>query len=523
MLPGHFSWDLSYGYGQDSERFKVSNSINFKHAEQEVGSIPCTSADIAAGCVSGDMFGPNGLSQAAVNYLRYTATSRAEFAQHAVDGTISGDLLDLPAGPLALAIGGAYRRESGSYTPDAVTLQGDQQGADAEPTSGGYGVSEGFLELKAPILGNLPAIEELELNGATRFSSYTNFGGATTWKAGLDWKVSEDLSFRAARSTGFRAPTISELFLGRTSIAGALNDPCDASVGITKKPNVAANCAAQGVAPDFQQPTNNYDTLLGGNRNLKPETSQNWSIGTVLTPRFIPNLSVTVDYFDIFIRDSIGALAATTIVQGCFQSVSLSSPLCQLIGPRGTLHNLTTITDLEANQGAIKTNGLDVTVAYGFDVRDLHLPDFGHIAFDDASTFTFSNRQQAGVGGPFVQLAGTVDQPTSATNPGAIAHFRSTGSLAWSDGPARFAWSTRFIGAVHGLGTDLSQLANHTPAVFYHDIAGSYDLGRIKLIAGIDNLFDKNPPFFDDGTVNTSEYTYDLIGRFFYAKAVLRF
>ncbi|GGF20165.1 TonB-dependent receptor [Aliidongia dinghuensis] len=520
---GRYDWDVSYGYGRASEQFKTTNALNFTHAEQEVGLVPCSAADVAAGCGLANMFGPHSLTQGAIDYLRYTSQSSADFEQHTVDGTITGDVANLPAGPLSLAIGGAYRRLSGAYTPDAVTLAGNQQGADTEPTAGGYSVREGFLEFKAPLLADLPLVHEFDASGSMRYSNYSNFGDAVTWKAGLDWQLTPDIRLRGARSTGFRAPSISELYLGRTSVSNAFNDPCDAGAGLTANPVVAANCRAQGLPANYAQPTNNYNTLLGGNPKLQPETSQNWTFGTVLTPRFIPGLSITADYFNIYVRNAISALSATTIVQTCYESAGLSDPLCRLISPRGGAGNLTTVNDIEANQGAVKTNGLDVAVDYGFDVKALGLGDNGHIELTDASTFTFSYLAQAGAGGKFVQLAGTVDQPTSATNPGSIPHFRSTGTLSYELGPARFAWTTRFIGGVHALGADLAETGNRTAAVFYHDIVGSYQLGRVTLIAGIDNLFDKNPPFYDDGTVNTSEYTYDVIGRFFYAKAVVRF
>lgn len=516
-------WDVSYGYGRASEQFKTANSVNFTHAEQEVGLVPCSAADVAAGCGPANMFGPAGLSRTAVDYLRYAAESQADYEQHTVDGTISGDLVQLPAGPLGVALGGAYRRLSGAFSPDAVTLAGDQQGADTQATAGGYSVREGFVELKAPVLADLPLFKEFDLLGAMRFSNYSSFGDAVTWKAGIDWQVTPDVRLRGARSTGFRAPSISELFLGRTSVSNAFNDPCDAGVGLTGNATVAANCRAQGLPATYSQPTNNYNTLLGGNPSLKPETSQNWSLGTVITPRAVPGLSITVDYFDVFVRNSISALSATTIVQTCYESAGLSDPLCKLIAPRGSAGNLTTINDIEANQGSLKTNGIDVAAEYGFDLAKLGLDDAGHIDVSDNSAFTFSYLSQAGAGGKFVQLAGTVDQPTSATNPGAVPHFRSTGTLAWTRGPVSFAWTTRFIGGVHALGNDLAQAGNHVAPIFYHDIVGSWRIGRATLVGGVDNLFDKNPPFYDDGTVNTSEYTYDVIGRYFYLKATVTF
>jgi iron complex outermembrane receptor protein len=515
-LLDRFDWDVSYGFSRTSERFSSTNQINFTHAEQEVGYVPCSAGDVAAGCVPGNFFGPHSLSQAALDYLRYTGTQTADDQLHSLDAKIAGNLFELPAGPFQAALGGDWRRLSGSYSPDPVTLAGDQTSADAKPTAGGYNVREGFLELKAPLLADLPLVKEFDISGATRISDYSSFGEGVTWKAGIDWAVNSDLRIRGGRSTGFRAPSISELYLSRTSISGAVTDPCDASLGLTHNAVVAANCRAQRVPANYSEPGNNYATIVGGNTQLQPETSQNWSAGVVLTPSFIPHLSVTADYFNVFVRNSISTLGASTIVDTCYNSVNLSDPLCSRIGPRGANNNLTTISDIEGNQGYVKVNGIDMAAMYDFAIPPVGLGESARIEISNATTFIFEYLTQSGPGGHAVELAGTVDQPTSATNAGSIPHFSSTGTIGWTEGPLHFDWTTRYIGAVHALNQPLDQPANHVHAIFYHDIAASYQLDRVTLIAGVNNLFDANPPFYDDGTVNTSEFAYDVIGRQFY-------
>jgi outer membrane receptor protein involved in Fe transport len=513
-LLDRFDWDVSYAFSRTSERFSTTNQINFTHAEQEVGYVPCGPGAVAAGCVPGNFFGPNQLSQAALNYLRYTGVQTADDELHSLDAKIDGDLFELPAGAFKAALGGDWRRLSGAYTPDPVTLAGDQTGADAKVTAGGYTVREGFLELKAPILANLPAVREFDVTGATRYSEYSSFGSGVTWKAGIDWEVTSDFRIRGSHSTGFRAPSISDLYLSRTSISGAVSDPCDAQVGLTRNPVVAANCRAQGVPANYSEPGNNYPTIVGGNTALQPETSQNWSAGFVFTPTFVPRLSVTADYYNVFIRNSISTLGASTIVDNCYTSVNLSSPLCSRIAPRGSNNNLTTISDIEGNQGYVKTEGIDMAAGYTIPLPTTGLGETAQLEISNATTFIFEYITEAA--GTPVELAGTVDQPTSATNPGSIPHFSSSGTIGWTEGPAHFQWTTRYIGAVHALNQPLDQPANHVHAIFYHDIAGSYELGNVTLIAGVNNLFDANPPFYDDGTVNTSEFAYDVIGRYFY-------
>lgn len=524
LIAQRFAWDASFSDGRVRETFRVRNALNFTHAEQEVGQVPCTAADIARGCVAGDMFGPSALSPAALDYLRYTSVSRAVFTQRAFESSITGDLFDLPAGPAGGALGATYRRLSGHFDPDPVTLAGDQQGADTAPTAGSYDATELFAEVKLPLLARLPGVRELDATVASRYARYSNTGGHFTWKAAIDWKLDDDVRFRTSHSTGLRTPSISELFLGKTSVSAAFNDPCDATAGQRSNSAVAANCAAAGVPANYAQPTNNYNTLLGGNDRLRPETSSNWNIGMVVTPTTLPGLAVSVDYWNIHLRDAIGALNPTTILQTCYASPGLSDPLCGLIGPRGSiLGNLTTLTDLEANQGRIRTDGLDLNAAYTFPLRSIGIGAPGKVTLQGSGTLTFNNRQQLTVGGPEIQLAGTVDQPTSSTNPGAIPRIRDVTSLGWADDTTSFRVGTRYIGPVHALGQDRSIANNRTAAITYMDIAATWKTGPLLLVAGVDNLFDRRPPFYDDGTVNTSEYTYDLLGRFFYLKAKIRF
>ena len=451
LIARRFAWDASFSDGRVRETFRTRNALNFTHAEQEVGQVPCSAADVAQGCVAGDMFGPSSLSPAALDYLRYTSVSHAVFTQRAFESSITGDLFDLPYRPAAGALGTTWRRLSGRFDPASVTLAGDQQGADTAPTAGSYDAKEVFAELKLPLLARLPGVRELDATFATRYAHYSNAGGHVTWKAALDWQVNEDVRFRASHSTGLRAPSISELFLGKTSVSAAFSDPCDATAGQRSKPVVAANCATAGVPANYAQPTNNYNTLLGGNAKLRPETSSNWNIGMVVTPATIPGLAVTVDYWNIHLRDAIGALNPTTILQTCYASPNLSDPLCGLIGPRGTiLGNLTTLTDLEANQGRIRTDGLDLNAAYTFPLRAIGISAPGKITLQGNGTLTFNNRQQLTAGGPEIQLAGTVDQPTSSTNPGAIPRIRYNTSVSWANDTSSMRLGTRYIGPVYG-------------------------------------------------------------------------
>jgi outer membrane receptor protein involved in Fe transport len=526
-LGARFQWDVSYLYGEDSSALAKTQLTNFTHALQEIGVLPCNGA---AGCVPGNFFGPGNLSPAAANYLFYTGTTHAKNAEQSLDATISGTLPGLPAGPIGLAFGGDYRRLAGSYTPDSVYASGDQASFDVSPTKGAYDARELFFEAKLPVIAEVPLLKEFDVTGSTRYSKFASFGDATTWKAGIDWRVVDDLRIRGNHSTGFRAPSITELYLGKSGVSAAVTDPCDSASGLTGNPTVATNCAAQGVPANYLEPGNNYPTFIAGNPNLQPETSQSWNGGMVFTPTFVPHLSITLDYYNILIRNAIGSPNLNQQVDDCYTSPDLSSPTCADVGPRTTLASngvagqLTTLTNLETNLGKIKTDGLDLVVHYEFPLGRIGLGSSDKLVLDNAGSWIFSyDEQSSGASSPYVEYAGTEDVPTSSTNPGLIAHFRNNSVIEFRHDQASLDWTVRYIGggnAVSPVTVPSDPLptypGNHTPAVVYHDLAGTYRWPHWTVSAGVRNLFDKDPPFWNDGTVNTNEFTYDTVGRFIF-------
>jgi iron complex outermembrane receptor protein len=535
-LFSRFDWDMSWLYGEANDNLTTTNKINFTHALQELGDSRAPACSSSPGCVPGNFFGPSSLSRAAAAYLLYAGTVKSRYGEESLDGTISGDLAGLPAGPLAVALGGDYRRVRGNFTPDAATLSGDQNGADTTPTMGYYETREAFLEVKVPLLADLPAAQELEIDGATRYSNYSNFGDAFTWQLGLDWRISPDLRLRGSHTTGFRAPGITELFLGQTTVSAAETDPCDTQQGLTGNPNVASNCSAAGVPSGYIEPGNNYPTFLSGNAALRPETSQSWSVGLVLTPQFLPSASLTIDGYNIFIRNAIGRLDPNYILDQCYESSNLSSPYCADIGARtgansGAQGQLTSITDIEGNLGGIKTDGLDVVLHYNLSLSALGLPGRNSLSFDNFGTSIFSYKQQTGVSSPYTQFAGTLDLPTSPTNPGLIAHYRDNAVLDFRHNNIDITWNIQYIGngnavnpvvAPNFAGPASAYPGNHVPDIFYHAVAATWREGGTTVTFGINNVFDKNPPFWNDGTVNTNEFVYDTVGRYFYLNFKVR-
>jgi outer membrane receptor protein involved in Fe transport len=151
----------------------------------------------------------------------------------------------------------------------------------------------------------------------------------------------------------------------------------------------------------------------------------------------------------------------------------------------------------------------------------------GHnvLGLDNFGTWIFSYRQQTGVGSPYSQFAGTLDLPTSPTNAGLIAHYRNNTVVDFRHNDYELAWTVQYLSGGNAVtpvvapgftGAAADYPGNRVGAVVYHALAAIWHHDNVALTLGANNLFDKKPPFWNDGTVNTNEFSYDVVGRFIY-------
>jgi outer membrane receptor protein involved in Fe transport len=347
--------------------------------------------------------------------------------------------------------------------------------------------------------------------------------------AGINWTPTRDIRFRANLGTSVRQPAIVEAFGGQTVSFAPGADPCDAgqitSYGALAG-TVAANCARQGIkVGTFTQPGSQIATLVGGNPALQPETSRTYTIGTVLTPRFLKNFSATIDYFHTKIENSIGTLPSQSIVDACYESTGLSSSLCNLIAPRSATGQLVQVQALEENLGEVRTSGIDFDINYLIRLRGGHVLSFSNELVD-----TIGYTEQLQPDGPWVNLKGRMSAINTQTYLSGYPVIRDNLTATYSKGPFSFSWTTRFIdGMIYNDGSNdavvgVDRYARVNEA-FFHDILATYNFKKIQFIAGIDNLFDRTPPFALDGSTNTAPNVYgeDILGRLFYAKMQFRF
>lgn len=428
------------------------------------------------------------------------------YDQTTVTAFVTGDLFDLPAGPVGAVIGGEYRTFSIEDTPDEASRNGDLWGSSsALVTEGDDTVVEAFGELEIPILAGQPFFEELTFSGSARYFDYDSAGSDYVWKAGLNWQVNPILRFRATQGTSFRAPALYELFLGNQTafVAQSGIDPC-IDWGNSLNPNIRANCASEGIPADYAGGASSATVVTGGGAGvLAPETSDALTYGVILTPTGL-NLSIAVDYFEIEVNDQIGQLGGNAIIGSCYSADNFPNVFCGLFDRNGDTgandaFAITEVRDSFININSQVTEGLDLTVRYD------HEFDFGTLIVEGQGTWTFEDvinlfDPSLESGFDISDFNGTIGEPDFVAN--ASARFQR--------GDWTFSWFTDFISRTSEAdffnATTYFDFPNavydfSTEAVFYHDLSVRYQRPTWSVLAGVSNVFDEEPPTVSSGVV----------------------
>ncbi|MFN7553216.1 MAG: TonB-dependent receptor plug domain-containing protein [Pseudomonadota bacterium] len=299
LLDRSLSWDVNYIYSDNERRDLTFGQFDLNRLATGLGpsfrdasGTPRCGTPTApiAGCVPINIFGgPAGFTQDMVNYASFTEQSTFYYEIVSYTANVTGDLFELPAGPLSFAAGYEYRRNEGFDQPDALTASGASTGNIRQPTAGGFALDEFYAEFNIPVLKDVALAEVLEFGIAARYSDYSNFGDTTNPKFGFRWKPYADLLVRGNYSEGFRAPSISELFTGNSDSFPNLADPCSANnIGVQSAQTVA-NCrngigGLPGTPVGYQQPNQQIRITQGGNVDLGAESARTKTLGLVYSP-----------------------------------------------------------------------------------------------------------------------------------------------------------------------------------------------------------------------------------------------
>jgi outer membrane receptor protein involved in Fe transport len=558
-------FDPASAIGFDTGAFQTGGSTRANAAQ-----LARLAADIAA-CVPFNPFGGAADNSAARNYFNVTTRNAGYTEQLVLSGFVAGDtggFFNLPGGAPSFALGAEYRREDGYLKQDDFAgTAGNTNNVVLGPSGlfldpPAFTVKEAFAELRLPILKDVPFFYDLTLSGAARVAKYQG-GVGTVWSynGGVDWAPVQDIRFRGNYSRAVRAPYFTET--GGSNVANfapGFSDPCNpANIG-TGTQFRAANCQADLGALIANIPTGTYSlqVITGSNPNLDAETSDSYTVGAVIQPRWIPGLSVSLDYYDITVNDIIAFPGAQTIVNSCYDQASLNNVFCDSfrrfrgpgVGPfneaPGAIEGNSLING-PLNYARLIRRGIDTQVSYRTNISDtvrfnanlIYTHNFQISNFLNPGDPTFENRILSELGDPKDE-------------------FRLDADL--SIGDFTLGYRMRYIGPMvvgayenyNALGgrppqdLDFADITKY-PAIYYHDLRfeweiggseGNGNLGRdLNFYAGVDNIFNTVPPLGATGagagggggagdrpgSANSTGAIYDVRGRQFYAGFKARF
>lgn len=520
------NWQAFFQYGRTTDNVRYTDiplASNYA-AARDVIADPVTGAPVcrnaaarAAGCTPFSIFGNDPLTQAQQDYILTDRTGRRVNTQKIYGANIAGDLFALPYGDLSVALGVEHRVETLDTIDDprAATgevayfgLMGPTPGITAERK-----VSEVFGEVVVPVLRDVAFARRLEVEGAFRYSDYSGYGESSTWKLGATWEPFAGFALRGVRSRSVRAPNFGELF--RPQVASPSGSPADTCMGTAYNltPTRAANCRALGIMEPLPYEQLGPTVLSGGNPNLRPETSNSLTLGAIIRPGFLPGFDATVDFWDIKINDVIASFSAANVYRLCTDLPTIDNVFCQSITRDPETQLATRLETFLVNAQEMKARGIDAGVSYRRNIGG------GVLGLSLKGTYLLDYMLHTTPG----LEAGDVQYDGAYGNP----RFRSTLLTSYNIGRLDFALGTRFISATqYAVGqtiTDESYSNNDIPPMLYNDFSVGFTVNdKIRLTAGVENVFDTSPPLFPYVNYGGGGM-YDTMGRYFFTSAAIKF
>jgi len=450
-----------------------------------------------------------------------------KLTQNVFSGSITGEPISLWAGPVSTALSVEHREEKVAGINENDDKFNNVFSGNYKPTTGKYSVTEGSVEFIVPLAKGESWADNWDLSLAARATNYSTSGYVTTWKAGTTYNPIPDVKFRVTRSRDIRAPNLSELYLPGTFSRGNQFDP-------------------------FSNTTHQVTGNATGNLALKPEKGDTTGIGVVVQPSFVPGLSLSVDYWNIAIKDAIGSVGAANIMQYCYDG---QTAYCNAIvfenafkGPKSS-NFVASVTTSGYNIAKTLDRGIDLDASYRFGLDELVSDWAGSVSFMGNATIYLKSYQD-----------NTRDKPTDVAGQngdsggGGQPHWRLTANASYNLDPIKVGFTARGVssGSLNNsyivcapgtcpisttdnrtlstvLGGTLGALGytpNQVPGRFYFDFNTSYKFGIGENAEGeaffnVKNIANSDPVVIpiQTGTPHSSHSVnsslYDVFGRVF--------
>ncbi len=435
-----------------------------------------------------DIYNPSANDRGLLDSLIATINREGNFGIEEIYGQANVDLFEMSGGVAGLAFGAEYRDESYSDIYDTLSSSGQIVGSAGNSAFGGRSVAAAYAEALFPVL------ENLEVNLAARYDSYSDYGSDTSPKISVRWTPIENLVLRGSFGQGFRAPTLDILSQQPSFSADSVTD--------------RATCVAFGLAPTCSTQINAY---VIGNPNLQSETSDQFSLGLAWDVTEWVNFSL--DYWDTSIEGRIAAISSGQIIN-CLAGASSNCPpglnnlptnvsppvpsnglgLARAPGTGEILYVQRGFTNL----GTIDADGLDLNVRTNFDFAD-----YGSLRNQLQVSYSHSYTVDGG--------DNIIDEPT-------VPKYRAVLTNEWTWGDFNFAWNVNYI---HGTSSTAGQLGDtdypaRLPSWTTNDLQATWSApwnGRFTL--GVQNVADKGPVIdpYDPTGRGFAFSLYDQYGR----------
>ncbi len=519
-------WDVKGAYGQNQANQRKTGALNIARIATALG--PVDVCNNTPGCVPLNIFGGQGGGEGTItpemlNYISFIQSDNSEQELTDFTANISGDLIELPAGPLSVAVGYEYRKKSGFFQPDAIVVAGESNGVPASPTSGEFSVDEFYAEFLIPALADVPGAELLDFSVAFRSSDYSTSGSDTTSKFGFKYMPTQNLLLRGTFAEGLRAPSIGELFGSQARFDAQLNDPCNFGG------NGAPGCA--GVPSDYEQLNPQISTVTGGNPNLSPEEAETLTLGVVYSPAWADgtswsnSLDFEITYYDIEVDGAIQAVDAQLILDTCAQNPA--DVLCSAF-TRDSFGNIQDFSTQLTNIGSIETSGVDFNVSWTSPQYNWGFiqSTWNNSFVNEYTEFNPSNNASGFIGR---------DLDGIEVSDSGIPNWNSNLYTTFNVRDWKITWGTRFIGGLtencadfligQGLCSDEAAGTNSLGGTAYHDLQVIFpEWNTVQFELGVNNITDKQPPTCFSCSLNGYDPSnYDGEGQFGYVRATVKF
>ncbi len=490
---GDWRWSAYYSHGEAEANFDTPGFILREAWANAIDSVidPSTGrpvcrvslANPAVHCVPINLFGEGAPSQEAIDYVTGTPQQRGRTTLDVFGASLRGEPWELPAGPVSVAFGVEGRREAIDQRVGELDAAKAFRSFNFSAMKGSFNVKEAFGEVLVPLVRDVPGLNNLALSAAARISDYNTTGSIWSWKLGFTNEFVDGFRGRIARSRDIRSANLGELFTTTTTGWSYVTDPTN---------NQTVYALSNG----------------GGNPGLRPETADTLTAGLSWSPRAVEGLDLSVDYFNIDIKDVITTIGLQDILNRCAAG---NAELCSRV-ERDAGGNITRIVSTYTNLSQYKTDGVDLEASYRRDARLFGVP--GRLRLRTLATWVNSLSTDDGV--KQMEYVGSQGYAFGL----GVPKWRAVSSIAFDSDAFSVNARARYLSA-GDYDRNQNIVNNRIGSYVYYDVGGAYRLGgegRVELYASANNVFNKKAPI----AATFSPY-YDVMGAYYTAGVRVKF